>query len=95
MSVTACYLELGLQLIYDIDASDLFGDYFAVFTIYGMCWFSSPHLVWARSWENLFLPYANNKGADQPVHLHSLISAFTVCCLVITPLVSISKISNL
>ena len=21
---------------------------------------------WAMSWENLFLPYANNKGADQP-----------------------------
>ena len=27
------------------------------------------------------LPYANNKGADQPAHLHSLISAFVVHCL--------------
>ena len=23
---------------------------------------------WATSWENLFSPYANNKGADQPAH---------------------------
>ena len=27
---------------------------------------------------NLFLPYANNHGADQPAHPHSLISAFIV-----------------
>ena len=33
---------------------------------------------WAMSWENLFLSYANNKGADQPAHLCSLISAFVV-----------------
>ena len=25
---------------------------------------------WAMSWENLFMPYANNKGADQPAHPH-------------------------
>ena len=25
--------------------------------------------------------YANNKGADQPKHPHSLISAIVVCCL--------------
>ena len=31
---------------------------------------------WAMSWENRFLPYANNKGADQPAHPRSLISAF-------------------
>ena len=28
-----------------------------------------------------FMSYANNKGADQPGHPHSLISAFVVCCL--------------
>ena len=33
------------------------------------------------SWENLFLPYANNKGADQPTHARSLICAFVVRCL--------------
>ena len=26
------------------------------------------------------MPYANNKGADQPVHPRSLISTFVVCC---------------
>ena len=32
----------------------------------------------ATSWENLFMPYANNKGADQPAHPRSLISAFVI-----------------
>ena len=41
-------------------------------------------------------PYANNKGADQPAHLRSLISTFVVRCLdSIIPLVSISEISSL
>ena len=35
----------------------------------------------ATSWENLFMSYANNKGADQPAHSRSLISAFVVRCL--------------
>ena len=44
----------------------------------------------------MFMPYANNKGADQPVHPHSLIRTFDVCCLdTIISLVSISKISSL
>ena len=43
-----------------------------------------------------FMPYANNKGADQPAHLRSLISAFVVSCLdSIIPLVSISEIASL
>ena len=42
------------------------------------------------------MPYANNKGADQPAHLHSPISTFVVHCLdSIIPLVSISEISSL
>ena len=42
------------------------------------------------------MPYANNKGADQPAHPRSLISTFVVSCLdSIIPLVSISKISSL
>ena len=42
------------------------------------------------------MPYVNNKGADQPAHLHSLISAFVVRCLdSMIPLVSISEISSL
>ena len=32
----------------------------------------------ASSWENMFLPYTNNKGADQPAHPCSLISTFVV-----------------
>ena len=51
---------------------------------------------WATSWENLFMPYANDKGADQPAHPRSLISAFVVCCLDSTiPLLAISEISRL
>ena len=44
----------------------------------------------------LFMPYANNKDADQPAHLRSLISAFSVRCLDnILSLVSIFAISSL
>ena len=42
------------------------------------------------------MPYANNKGADQPAHPRSLISAFVVHCLdSIILLVYISEISSL
>ena len=42
------------------------------------------------------MPYANNKGAGQPAHPHSLICTFIVHCLANTiPLVSIYKISSL
>ena len=34
--------------------------------------FTLLRIIWATSWENLFLPYANN-GADQPAHPRSLI----------------------
>ena len=37
--------------------------------------------IWTTSGENLFLPYANNKGADQPAHMRSLDSAFVIGCL--------------
>ena len=40
--------------------------------------------------------YVNNKGADQPVHLRSLISTFVVRCLnSIIHLLAISEISKL
>ena len=53
-------------------------------------------LIRALSWDNLFSPYANNKGEDQPVHPRSLISTFVARCLdSITPLVVIFKISRL
>ena len=42
------------------------------------------------------LSYANNKGADQPVHPRSLISAFVVRCLdSIIPILAIAQISRL
>ena len=52
--------------------------------------------IWATSWKNLFMPYANNKGADQPAHRRIPISTFVIRCLdSIIPLVSIPKISRL
>ena len=42
------------------------------------------------------MQYANNKGADQPAHPRSLISAFVVHCLdSVMSLVSVTKISSL
>ena len=42
------------------------------------------------------MPYANNKGADQPAHPRSLTSAFIVCCLdSIVSILAISIISRL
>ena len=47
-------------------------------------------------WENLFMPYTNNKGVGQHAHPHNLISAFVVRCLdSIIPLLAIAKISRL
>ena len=58
--------------------------------------FEVPEVLNEPHYENLFLPYATNKGADQPAHLRSLISAFIVRCLdSILSLVSISEISSL
>ena len=51
--------------------------------------------TWATSWENLFMPYANSKGTDQPAHPRSLISAFVVRCLdSIIPLLATAEISR-
>ena len=58
------------------------------------CFYFYP--IWAWSWENLLMPYATNKGADQPAHPRSLISTFVVHCLdSIISLVSMSEISRL
>ena len=53
--------------------------------------------LYGRSYAKMCLmPYANNKGADQPAHPRSLISTFVVRCLdSMMPLVSISEISRL
>ena len=59
-------------------------------------WFLFRIYIWATSWENLFLPYVNNRSADQVAHPRSLISAFVIRCLdSIVHLVSIFEISSL
>ena len=46
----------------------------------------------AKTW---LMPYANNKGADQPAHPHSLISTFIVRCLdSMICILAISKVSR-
>ena len=53
-------------------------------------------MIQATSKENLFMSYANNKGADQPEHLHSLISTFVFLCLdSLVPTLAKYKISRL
>ena len=37
-----------------------------------------PGHIWASMRENLSLGFANNKGADQSVRMHRLISAFVI-----------------
>ena len=52
--------------------------------------------IGATSWENLIMPYANNKDADQPAHPRSPISTFIVHCInSVIPPISIPKISSL
>ena len=56
----------------------------------------TPFMKWAMSWANLFMPYANSKGTDQPAYLHSLIRAVVLGCLdSIIFLVSVYAISRL
>ena len=54
---------------------------------------SYKQFIWDPSWKNKFMPYANNKGADQPAHPRSLISTFIVHCLdSIIPLLAIRSV---
>ena len=39
------------------------------------------HKIWASMQETCLWGFANNKGADQPVHPHSLISTLVICLL--------------
>ena len=93
------YLGLSNSCSYDVDdvigRADRFG--FQNFCSPGLdSWHSIDTTIWVMPWEKRFMPYANNKGADQYVHPRSLISAFVVHCLdSIIPLVSISKIPSL
>ena len=53
-------------------------------------WERVDNIKWARSWENLFMLYVNNKDTDQPAHPCS-ISTFNVHCL--DSLISLVSIS--
>ena len=39
------------------------------------------NIIWALTRDTLALLLANNKGADQPAHPGSLLSAFVICYL--------------
>ena len=67
-----------------------------MFTVIWNVVLSKMDTIWASSWENLFLPYANNKGTDQPAQPRSLLSSFVNRSLgsVIT-VVAIYEISRL
>ena len=52
------------------------------------------YVMWAKSWENLFLPYVNDK-AQISLRIHLLISAFVVRCLdSVIPLLAIAEFSR-
>ena len=54
------------------------------FKTYNMLTTIKLHYInWAAWWENLFMPYANNKGADQPAHPRSPISAFVFAAWIV------------
>ena len=51
---------------------------------------------WATAYDNMFLPYAKFKDADQPAHWRSLIRIFIICCQDSTiPIDALIKISRL
>ena len=60
-----------------------------------LCFIAILRIVELGHEKMCLMSYANNKGADQPAHPRSLISAFVVQCLVsVMSLVSVTKISS-
>ena len=68
-----------------------------------MCWSRNVsngvgEIIWAAMLENLSWGFANNTGANQPAHSHSLISAFvfsileSIICKLYTSEISIFKL---
>ena len=58
--------------------------------------FITPLLYGPGHAKMCLMPYANNKGADQPAHLRSLISTFAVHCLdSMICILAISKVSRI
>ena len=84
-------LQLYFLLLFAITYGESFKWSKILCILFLVVWFN-----WATAWENLFMPYANNKGADQTAHPRSLISAFVVRCLdSIISILAESKISRL
>ena len=54
-----------------------------IVTLWYRFWSELICIKWASSWENLFMPYANNKGADQPALPRSLISTFVFAAWIV------------
>ena len=52
--------------------------YFPTIRMYGADQYDSTDTKWTAQWENMTLLDMNNKGADQPAHLRSLISDFVI-----------------
>ena len=50
-------------------------------SVHVIMWDSWWIVIWVTSWEILFMPYVNNKGAYQPAHPRSLITIFIIRCL--------------
>ena len=68
--MTLLFIDFDLPPIYKADSGGS-----GIFS-FGVC----AHVLYEQCHEKktLFLPYANNKGADQPVHPRNLISAFVL-----------------
>ena len=67
----------------------------SLYMLRSLLWSFNIKQIWPTSWENLFMTYANNKGADQPAHPGSLISTFVVHMLdSILPILAIPEISR-
>ena len=92
-------LHLNTFLVFEISKSDTIKAQKSSFLI--ACYFRrnmSWKIVSEPGHEKMCLmSYANNKGADQPAHARSLISAFVVRCLdsLISLLDSVAEISRL
>ena len=76
MQVTKCYINMHSYDFYDMMlchwiAGTTYDKNFAHEIV-------TENMMWATTWENLFMPYANNKGANQPAYPHSLINVFVV-----------------
>ena len=102
-SIISCWLKFLSKMGHQIQVVKLYLNFFdfieqwrVVLTVVNVIPTFLAFSIWTTSWENLFMPYTNNKDADQPEHLRSLISTLVVRCLdSIMPTLPKSNISRL